>query len=368
MKTRQINAENDAGGERLISVDALRGFVMGNIMFISVSRSMPPDFLPEFIARHFEHSSWHGLIYADIGFPGFVMLMGLSISLSLTRMRDSDFFAYFRRIAIRSASLVFIGFLYNGGFTEEWPGIRLPGVLQRLGVCYFFAALIYRWTNVAGRVVALSTILVVYWGMLALIPVPGGIAGDYSFDGNLVAWIDSQLLPGRLLYGDWDPNGLLGTFPATGSVIVGMLWGDLLLSSMSAKRKTLSLLAIGIVSINLAVILDTVLPINKPMWTSSYVLVTAGVGTLFLGGFYYLVEELNWSMICFPMVVIGKNILAAFVLIKVIPFHDIALLFTGGDVMILFGVWSPLVTAFVEYLLAWGVLLLLYRYDIALRF
>lgn len=295
------------------------------------------------------------------------MLMGLSVRLSLHRIRDQSFSKYFRKVAVRSALLFFVGFLYNGGFREPWPEIRLLGVLQRLAICYFAAALIYRWTTVRGRVVWLAAILIGYWAILRFVPVPGATAGNLSFNGNLAAWIDAHFLPGKKFYGIWDSEGILSTLPAIGSAIFGILWGDLILSRDSIERKTALLLGGGLLAINVAAIWDLWFPINKHLWTSTFVLVTAGIGSLFVGGFYYTVERLGWRRVYFPLVVVGRNLLAAFLLILIVPFDDLALRLTGGDVAMLLGSAAPLVTAAVEIALVYSVLHFLYRHNVAIR-
>ncbi len=352
---------------RLLSIDALRGFLMGNLIVVFTLQRLPAGSLPDWLVAQMNHAPWHGMTYADIAFAGFVMLMGLSVRLSLSRIRDGAFGPYFRKIAVRAATLIFIGFLYNGGFREPWPNVRLLGVLQRLGICYFAAALLYRWTDVRGRIGLLVAILLGYWALLSWVPVPGTTAGDLSFHGNLVARFDSHYLPGRKFYGSWDSEGILSTLPAIGSAIIGILWGDVLRASRSIEQQTMLLIGGGLLAINVAVIWDLWFPINKHLWTSTFVLVTAGIGSLFVGGFHFVAERLAWRRAMMPLVVIGRNLLAAFVLILVVPFDDLALRLTGGDVAIFMGSVGPYVSAAVEICLIWGVLYILYRNNVTIR-
>jgi predicted acyltransferase len=328
---------------------------------------LPSGAFPEVLREQLYHSAWHGLTWVDFSYAGFMMLMGLSVRLSLKRLKEDGLGKYFEKVLFRTLALLLLGFLYNGGFVNAWPDVRLCGVLQRMGVCYFAAAVAYRFLDVRGWFTLLSGTLLGYWAIMALVPVPGGTAGDYTFSGNLAAWIDSKLLPGRLYYGTWDSEGLLTTIPAIGSSLIGLLWGELLLSNQTQSRKAAKLAVGGVLALNVAVLWDTVMPINKPLWTSSFVLATAGVGSMILAAFYYLVEILSWRKLVFPFVVVGRNLLAAFIMVRVLPFHSISLRFTGGDVSLLLGKAAPFFTAFVEIALLWGILLFLYRKGIAIR-
>ncbi len=297
------------------------------------------------------------------------MLLGLSARLSLKRLRNdsSQRGELYSKIIRRSAALFLLGFLYNGGFSEAWPNIRLCGILQRMAICYLIVSLIYVYTGVKQRCFLLAALLLAYWGIMALVPVPGGVAGDYSFGNNLAAWLDSKIIPGRLYYGSWDPEGILSTLPAIGSAIVGLLWGDLLLSNKRPGEKVVWLFAGGLIAINIGAMWDMVFPINKPLWTSSYVMVTAGIGSVLLACCYYIGEVLQWKRLLFPFVVVGRNLLMAFMILRLIPLNGIALMLTGGDVALLLGATAPFATAFAEIALLWLFLLFLYKKNIAIR-
>ena len=258
-------------------------------------------------------------------------------------------------------------FLYNGGFSERWPDIRICGVLQRMAICYFAAAVIYLYTSVWHRIIIVFSLLMTYWGVMALVPRPGGTGGDFSFNGNLAAWIDSQFLPGRLYYGSWDPEGLLTTVPAIGSAVIGLLWGDLLFSNKSPIQKVLWFCTCGLFAINVGVAWDFVFPINKPLWTSSFVMMCAGLGSVVLGICYLLIEILQWRRLFFPFEVIGRNLLTAFMIMGLIPLSGIALRICGGDVAWLLGPAALFVAALTEAMLVWLILLFLYRHNISIR-
>ncbi|MEZ6128943.1 MAG: hypothetical protein R3C59_09690 [Planctomycetaceae bacterium] len=356
---------------RWASVDAFRGFVIARMLvgrpLLQAIQSLPHETVPSAVLSQFHHSPWHGLTWVDFSFSGFVMIMGLSVRLSLKRFKDTAVRAYFGKVIVRSVSLFFLGFLLNGGFSEPWPNIRLCGVLQRIGLCYFAVAMIYRWTDVKQRSICLGCVLLGYWALLALVPVPGHSAGDFSFGGNLAAWVDAKLLPGRLFFGTWDPEGILTTVPAIGSGIVGLLWGDLLHSSRTMQEKAGWLAGVGLLAINLGYAWDVVFPINKPLWTSSFVCVTSGIGSLLLAFFIWTAEVCSWKRLLFPFIVTGRNLLIAYAMVQLLPLHEFSLRLTGGDVSILLGPVGPFLTAAVEILLIWGVLYFLYRNQISVR-
>lgn len=357
---------------RLECVDAFRGIVLARYLIgtplIPAVAVLPTSPWRDVLNSQLHHSTWNGLTWVDFSFAAYVMIMGLGIPLAF-RPRDdgSARTNVFSRVLRRTLLLLVLGFLYNGGFSHRWPDIRLAGVLQRLGICYFAGSILY--LNLPRRIwiSLLPVLLIGYWMAMAFIPVPGGAAGDLSFDGNLAAWVDHQFLPGRAFYGKWDPEGILTTIPAIASCLVGMLWGELLLSNRSAERKLAYFVAGGMISINLALLLDSVFPINKSLWSSSYVLVTAGIGSLVLGLCYFVCDVAGQCRWLFPFVVIGRNVLLAFLIVGMIPIHPLALRLVGGDVGARLGQFAPFVQAAMESLLIWLLLYGCYRRQIIVK-
>lgn len=356
---------------RWMSVDAFRGFVIARMLIgrpvLQALQSLPPESVPSSVLSQFHHSIWHGLTWVDFSFAGFVMVMGLSVRLSLKRLKAAETKVYLEKVISRAVSLFFLGFLLNGGFSDPWPNVRVCGVLQRIAVCYLATAMLYRWTDVRQRCVCLVSLLLGYWALMAHVTAPGYSAGDYSFDGNLAVWVDANFLPGRLYFDTWDPEGILTTIPAIASGIVGLLWGDLLHSDRTMQSKAAWLAITGLIAINLGYAWDVVFPINKSLWTSSFVCVTSGVGALLLAFFVWAVEVCSWQRLFFPFVVTGRNLLVAYMMVKLLPLHEFALRLTGGDVAILLGAVGPFLTAVFEILLVWCALLFLYRHRISVR-
>ncbi len=194
----------------------------------------------EFLTRQFQHAPWEGLRFYDLLYPLFLFIVGVVIPFSITRLveREGRTAAHWR-VLQRALVLIVLGFLYYGGFDNRWPDIRLLGVLQRIGLCYLFASLLFLHLRLRGLIVSFVLLVVGYWALMTFIPVPGVGAGSFSRGANLAAWIDEQALPGRKLLGEEDPEGLLSTLPAIGTTLLGVFAGLLLQSPrISPRRKT----------------------------------------------------------------------------------------------------------------------------------
>jgi len=320
------------------------------------------------IQSQLHHSAWHGLTWVDFSFAGYVMILGLAIALSLGPRADGSPrpVSHFKIIR-RSVLLFLLGVLYNGGFSKPWPDVRLAGVLQRLAFCYLVVALLYCHASRHIRYGLIPILLLGYWGLMALVAPPGGTAGDYSYEGNLAAWVDRQFLPGRTFYHGWDPEGLLSTIPALASCLIGTVWGDLLVARRRPADRLLPLFVAGMLLINLGVLWDAVFPINKSLWTSSYVLTTAGIGSLMLGLCVLIADVWQQGRLLFPFVVIGRNVLLAYLILGMIPLQTLSARLVGGDVARALGGSAATVQAATESLLIWLFLYWLYRKGITIR-
>ncbi|GAB4407552.1 MAG: hypothetical protein OHK0039_10110 [Bacteroidia bacterium] len=192
----------------------------------------------------------------------------------------------------------------------DWENTRYPSVLGRIGLGYLFAGLIFLYTDIRQQVVWFWGLLLVYWAAMTLIPVPGFGAGNLTVEGNLVAYLDRMLLPGKLHQGVHDPEGILSTVPAISTALLGALAGHLLKDTSRAwtgRQKALILAAAGLACLATGYLWGRVFPVNKSLWTSSFVLVAGGWSLLLLSLFYYLVDVRGWEKWAFFFVVIGLN-------------------------------------------------------------
>jgi predicted acyltransferase len=369
-------AENEPR-PRLQSLDALRGFDMiwivgAEAVGAAVGKLGGGPVLKAFAAQ-FDHVAWQGFHFYDLIFPLFVFMIGVSITFSIRRLVDTEGRpAALRRVFRRGLLLYVLGLFYYGGFDGPIANIRLMGVLQRLGLCYLFASLLFIYFRPRALFAIVVAILVGYWALLTFVPVPGWGAGDFSEGHNLTNWVDQHYLPGRKWDGDHDPEGLLSTLPAIASCLLGVFAGLLLRDpARSGKEKAGVLAGIGVAMLLAGFLWGFEFPIIKKIWTSSYVLVAGGWSMVMLSAFYLVIdvwEVRSWSM---PFVWIGCNALTLYLITNVADFWKLASRLVGGDV----GDWldarwtglSGLVTGCVCVGLCMLVCGFLYRRKIFLR-
>jgi predicted acyltransferase len=363
--------------ERLQSLDALRGFDMiwivgAEAVGAAVGKlSGGPAF--KLFAAQFDHVDWRGFHFYDLIFPLFVFMIGVSITFSIRRLVDTEGRpAALRRVFRRALLLYVLGLFYYGGFDGPISNIRLMGVLQRLGICYLFASLLFIYLRPRALIAVFVAILVGYWALLTFVPVPGWGAGDFTEGHNLTNWIDQHYLPGRKWDGDHDPEGLLSNLPAIASCLLGVFAGLLLRDPVrTGQRKAALLAGIGVALLAAGFLWGLEFPIIKKIWTSSYVLVAGGWSMLLLSAFYLVIDVWklrSWSM---PFVWIGSNALTLYLITNVADFWKISSRLVGGDV----GNWldsrwmglSGLVTGCVCVGLCMLVCGFLYRRKIFLR-
>ena len=258
------------------------------------------------------HAEWHGCTPTDLIFPFFLFIVGVSITLSRKT-------AGWGSILRRSVIIFGLG-LFLAGYPrfdlERW---RIPGVLQRIALCYLAAASIYR-ASAGDRqrqavmlMAAASALALGYWAVMMLVPPPGGIAGDLTPEGNLGAWIDRALMDGHLWRPRWDPEGLLSTVPAIATTLFGTLAGLCLAGGWTAERKAAALAAGGAVAALAGLAWGLTFPINKALWTSSYALFTAGCASLLLAACYWAIDIKSWRRWTTPLVILGVNAITLFV-------------------------------------------------------
>lgn len=270
-----------------------------------------------------KHAQWNGWTPADFIFPSFVFLVGVSMAFSFPArlQRGEPRGRILRHVLWRTLILIGIGFLVNAMpiYGVDWHAFRFYGVTQRIALCYLAAAILLLWSNWRGQLITLVACLVGYWAILRFVPVPGlGIPGhDLPFmdpERNIVAWLDRQLFMGHLYNGMRDPEGLISTIPAIGTALMGVLTGQWLRSGASSRTKVYRMVAAGIAGLILGLVWNRWFPINKNLWTSSFVLLTGGFALVFLGLLYWAMEIKNWRGAWkMPLLVFGMNAIVAFI-------------------------------------------------------
>ena len=296
--------------DRLMSLDAFRGLTIAGMILVNNPGSWAYVYPP------MRHASWHGWTPTDLIFPFFLFIVGVAMTFSFSarRRKGSDASDLRWKVVRRGMTILLIGLFLNA-FPSFDPGsLRIFGVLQRIGLVYLVAGLIVVDTRTRGRIVWTASLLLAYWALMSLVPVPGYGAGDLSPEGNLAAFVDRLLAEGHLWRAGWDPEGLLSTLPAVATCLLGVLTGQILMGPREPSEKANLLFVLGWLGIGAGLVWGTFFPINKALWTSSYVLFTAGAALEVLAICYWLMDVRFSRRWAHPFVAMGRNPLALFVL------------------------------------------------------
>jgi predicted acyltransferase len=360
---------------RLVSIDALRGFDMfwiigGGAVFSSLHKIFDNP-ITAFTANQLEHVKWQGFNFEDLIFPLFLFVVGAVLPFSVLRRIEQgrSRTSVYLHILKRTAILILLGLILNGLLQFNWPEMRWPGVLQRIGLCYFFAALLVMNTKWHTQAIVVAAILLLYWAALTLIPVPGFGPGVITPEGCLSSYIDQHLLPGKIYeqyYGYGDNEGIISTFPAICTTLLGVLTGHWLRSRHSGNRKSVALALAALLSLLIGYLWGMSFPVIKIIWTSSYVLVSAGYSLLLLALFYWVIDVKGYRNWAFVFIVIGTNPITIYVLQWIVNFDDVAAYFVQG-IAGLAGSAELLILALGALILKWLFLLFLYRHRIFLK-
>lgn len=313
--------------DRLISLDALRGFTIAAMVIVNTPGSWSHVYAPLL------HAEWHGITPTDLIFPFFLFIVGVSISLAYTKLlsKGANRKSLYQKIVIRSAKILLVGW-----FLWLWPefnfeGMRFVGVLPRIAIVFLICAVLFLTTSWKQQAVLGAAILIIYWILLAFVPVPidpviqqalqdqtvqysagqlsigeitqiseGMIAATYEPGVNITAWLDRILIPGRFWQVTWDPEGFMSTFPAIVTGILGMLAGQIIIKLKDIYSKITWLFFFGFVLYLAGVIWSWNMPINKNLWTSSFTLWTAGMATMGLAACILVIDHLGqtkWTML-----------------------------------------------------------------------
>jgi predicted acyltransferase len=301
--------------QRLYSLDALRGFDMFWIMgaeeiFHTLAKATGSSFW-ETIATQFTHPEWNGFHFYDLIFPLFLFIAGVATPFSVGREleKGTSRQKLILRVVRRGLILVLLGIIYNNGLQiRPWSEVRFGSVLGRIGLAYMFANIIYLYTRQRAQIIWFCSILIGYWLLLLFNSAPGFPRGDLTMQGNFASYIDRMILPGKLYLGIHDPEGLVSTIPAIATGLLGILAGNLLKNSpLQGGAKAMRLAIAGVLFIILAQTWNIVFPINKNLWTSSFVLQVGGISLLLLATFYYVIDVLGYKKWAFFFTVIGMN-------------------------------------------------------------
>ncbi len=372
-------SETSSRPERLVSIDALRGFDMfwiigGDDLAKALCKWWGTPAAHTF-ADQFEHVEWEGFRFYDLIFPLFLFLVGVVIPFSLSKYQSGTHpkAHALGRLARRVAFLYLLGLIYSGLLQFNFP-MRMTGVLPRIAACYGIASVIYLFSRARTQLFLIAAILLGYWAVLMFVPAPEtGKAGDLAKETNLAGYVDRHYLPGKIFqsyYGYGDNEGLLSTIPAVATALLGVLAGQLLMSRYSPWAKVLALLSAGGACLGAGTAWGLQFPVIKILWTSSYVLIVGGWSLILLGLFYAIIDVLRVRFWSWFLVVIGVNAITIYMASRIIPFDNMARFFFGGLARLSnqhYAHSGPVILAAGVLLLEWLFLLHLYRRRIFLR-
>ena len=325
---------------RLMSLDAFRGFVMfwivgGEALAHALAKldGVQSEVLNTVMIQ-LKHVSWEGFRFYDLIFPSFVFIVGASIAFSLGKLQASSSRRdAVRRVIWRGLLLWLVGIIYYGGISGGLEGVRLLGVLQRIGICYLVTGLVFIYLPVRGLVAAFLVLLGGYWALLSFVAVPGQEAVSFEEGRNITNWFDSKYLPFFKWNGTHDPEGILSTLPAIATCLLGVFTGLVLKNErMAGGKKVLTLLGVGVALVLAGHLWGGYHPVIKNLWTSSFVVLAGGWSLILLAFFYLVIDVVRVKKWAMPFVWIGMNPIAIYLLSSVVDFTQIAERVLGGSI------------------------------------
>lgn len=295
---------------RINSIDVFRGLIISLMLFCENPGN------PQHVSAQFVHAPWNGITIADFGFPFFIFIAGASLPVSINKRKDrgASKLSIYIHILYRSMVIFLAGLFLNGFPAFDLSVIRIPGPLQRIAVVYLVAGVLILETNMLVEALTAVVLLVVYYLLVKYVNVPGHGAGILSQDGSLVQYIDMQLLKGHMYSTTWDPEGIMGTIPSISTILSGVIGGQVLISAKLKKpAKIICLLTAGAAGILLAGLFNNWFPVNKNLWSSTFVLYTSGAALIILS-LLYLISDVGRYLTAFkPFLILGKDALFIYV-------------------------------------------------------
>jgi predicted acyltransferase len=315
---------------RLLSLDVFRGITVAAMVLVNNPGTWRAVYGP------LRHADWHGWTPTDLIFPFFLFIVGVAIPFGLGRRLDADHGRgqIVLKVLRRAVVIFLLGLVLHAISSMDLATIRIPGVLQRIAVCYLVASLVFLALGRGAQLWIATVALLAYWAALTLIPVPGFGAGDLGKEGNLAAWIDRTVLGAHIwrVGRVYDPEGILSTIPAIATTLLGVLTGQWLRGARVSAAIARRLLFSGVAGVVIGLAWGRWFPINKSLWTSSYAVFTAGAALLALAACYWLIEIKRSRWWTGPFRLLGVNALAVFFLstLLAILLARISMLSAGG--------------------------------------
>jgi len=327
-----------ASTTRMLSLDVFRGMTVAGMILVNNPGTWGAIYSP------LEHATWNGWTPTDLIFPFFLFIVGVAITLALSRRVEDEggkrdlYVKIIRRSLIIYALGTFLAWFPFYNFTTHtsigFSTVRLTGVLDRIAVCYLFAALIFINTNWRKQIVIVAGLLLAYWAILMLVPAPGFAAGDLAKEGSIASYVDRALLGNHIWKGGdkiYDPEGFLSTIGALATTLCGVLTGHFLRTRRPPLEKVAVMFVAGTGCIVVGWAWNFWFPVNKSLWTSSYVLFTTGMALQLLALCFWLVDIKSYKRWSLPFIIFGTNALAVFFLTGIFARMLTLIKLTGAD-------------------------------------
>jgi predicted acyltransferase len=363
--------------KRLHSLDALRGFdmfwIMGGEGIVIALAALTGWPFFQWWNENLDHAAWHGFHFMDLIFPLFLFIAGIAFPFSKAKRYHGpeNRRALYTHIIKRGLILVLLGIIYNNAIRFNFAHMRYGSVLGHIGLAWMFASLIFINTKLTFRIVWFCGILLGYWALLLLFPATDlGVADPFAMKGSLVGYIDRLIMPGRLYLEVHDPEGIMSILPAIGTALLGMFTGEFILSDHlkeSPLKKVLYMILAGIGLIIIGLVWNMGFPINKNLWSSSFVCFVGGISLILFSVFYLVIDIWNFKKWSFFFVVIGMNSITIYMASSIIKFSS-ASKFLFGGVKDLFPIaYAPFIGSVALVLTGWLFLYFLYKKKIFLK-
>jgi predicted acyltransferase len=364
---------------RLVSLDVFRGITIAGMVLVNNPGTWSTIYWP------LEHAEWNGWTPTDLVFPFFVFIVGVAIPLAFGRRMEGGVSqrGHYWKIAKRTLIIFGLGLFLAAFPYFQLSTIRIPGVLQRLAVCYFFASIIFLKTRVRTQVVITIALLLIYWLLMTRLHAPGFGTGDLSKEGSLASFIDRTIF-GPHIWSQgkvYDPEGILSTIPAIATALFGVLTGQWLRTDKTPYEKVAGMFVAGACCVVIGWCWNPFFPINKALWTSSYVFFTGGLALEFLAFCYWLIDIKKYQSWAKPFIIFGVNAIALYVgtgvmadlmgLIK-LPWGSTQISLQGWIFQKLFLSWASPINASLAYAIAYvllwlGLMWILYKRKIFIK-
>lgn len=364
--------------KRLLSLDTLRGFdmmfIMGFAAVVEAVCCLFPGGDGSWLCQQMSHVPWDGLRHHDTIFPLFLFIAGISFPFSYAKQlsRGATRGQVYAKIFKRGFVLVLLGLIYSGLFNLKFSTLRFYSVLARIGLAWMFAALLFINFKPKTRAVIAAVLLVGYYLLLKFVPAPDAPGADpFSREGNLVGYVDRMLWPSHLFQkGLFDPEGLLSLVPSVVTAMLGMFTGEFVRldeAKLSGSRKSLYMFLASLVMLGAGLLWSLDFPVNKSLWSSSFVLVVGAYSLALFALFYYVIDVRGWRSWTKFFEVIGLNSITIYFAQRVLPFGSVNKFFLGGLASLCPEPWARLVLAVGYFAVCWLFLWFLYRKKVFLK-